>query len=181
METNTPIVLGLTGLGQLENRLNGVRELEEKLWTILPKSRVFRRKHTAKACQLAKLIRDLWIFAPTTSPVFIYGHSMGGRRGAETCRALKALGVPVRGLGLSDAFGRRLGKRPVVVPANVVECWAFVSTENVIEGSEVRRESEATILYELPPFDVAHAKMSSLPEFHDAIFNAVLAAVRGGG
>jgi hypothetical protein len=172
----TPIVLGITGFLQAENRVNGIRELEERLWTILPKSRVFRCKHTAAAYSLAKLIRDLWIVAPMTSPVFIFGHSMGGRKGAGTCGCLKSLGVPVRGLGLSDAYGKRFGRRPVIVPTNVVECWAFVSTENVIEGSEVRRESEATILHEYDPFAVPHARMSSLPQFHEALFNAVLAA-----
>lgn len=179
MSEITPIVLGLTGAGQLENHLNGVRELEEKLWTILPKSRVIRRKHTAGAQGLAKLVRDLWIVAPKTSPVFVYGHSMGGRKGALTCGELKKMAVPVRGLGLSDAFGKRLGKCPVVVPSNVQECWAFVSTENVIEGSEVKLEFVGTELHELPPFDVAHARMSSLPEFHEAIFNSVLRAAKG--
>jgi hypothetical protein len=173
MKTATEtLVLLQTGWGQLENVANYIRDLEDRLLEFLPSSHVWRKRHNDKKAtplMLANKIRTLYRKNPELR-VVLTGHSMGGRAVNDCAWRLKAFGVPVYAEVLCDAFGRGWGSEPIIAPSNVRIVEAFVSKENLIEGSEVCTEEDSgTVNIVHPPFNVSHIKMPKLSVYQDRV------------
>ncbi len=163
MQMSTFVLLE-SGAFQAEHVLNGIAVLQERLWQVLPKENVLRRRWTAPALGLADQLRKRY---EPGDRILLAGHSKGGASVNDVAWGLSHFGVPVHAEFLCDAFGDKLGRCPVVVPANVANVWVYVSEKNVIEGSRVKlTDPDKTAKFAYLPFDVAHPKMSLLPVFH---------------
>lgn len=179
------IVILLTGFLQPPHLSNGLAELKAsiQLDPACPTGLVVVLK-TWRADQKT-LVR--MIAADKSDRVILAGHSFGGAAVVELSAALKAEGVKVTALCLSDAVGHldADSQRTLTVPANVVDLYSWRRPAqkpngfpNVPHGSPIElADDKAThFLLDEKVEGVGHAAMDSLPQFVRTVRTLVMSA-----
>jgi hypothetical protein len=163
-------VVCCSGVGQTKWLSDGIGDLAEKLQP-LPNVTVFLRRRFHSEHDMAITLTHEQDF----DRILMAAHSEGARWCRDVAGYCLDAGRDVEGMFLSDGW---IKGGDLLIPRNVrrVEAW-IQSTKRpawkrIPHGSEIRTESPDTFLVVTEaPLDVGHVKMSSLPDFHVAVFN----------
>lgn len=168
------IIIGISGVGQLKNISNGVRDLVREVNCLgLPNVKATYYTRRVDPGELAANIKAKASIHPDTRVIFV-AHSKGVQVAAET---IQEYGAPVYAVVSADGWNGLARDSTLTIPGNVESVWSFRQVQGpVIRGSEIVLERPATKHVAVLVEGVKHQAIDEL----ESVRNCVLMLAKGG-